>query len=295
VKLTLILEAYLLAAPEHVNILQQQRQFLIRLQSIHDTLQLQETRDSEMTFAKQNEIYLKEIKRYFAGTATTDEGFISIKDPTLRCRQIQVTECALMKSKKKPQKLVFNNFDSNLEMEKRLQKISFIFKNGDDLRQDSLIVQMIAVMDNLWKQEGLELCMTVYSVVPTQLDQGLIEFVQDAETVCRIQMKEGSLNSSGDISCWMAKATSAFKQNLLYRWLVTHNPGQAELGDALANFMYSCTGYTVAMYVLGIGDRHNDNIMVKRCGRMFHIDFGHVMGNFKESFRHKTNSCQIMH
>ena len=32
-----------------------------------------------MTFAKQNEIYLKEIKRYFAGTATTDEGFISIK------------------------------------------------------------------------------------------------------------------------------------------------------------------------------------------------------------------------
>ena len=54
----------------------------------------------------------------------------------------------------------------------------FLYQNGDDLRQDSLIVQMIAVMDNLWKQEGLELCMTVYSVVPTQLDQGLIEFVQ---------------------------------------------------------------------------------------------------------------------
>ena len=34
------------AAPEHVSILQQQRQFLIRLQSIHDTLQLQETRSA---------------------------------------------------------------------------------------------------------------------------------------------------------------------------------------------------------------------------------------------------------
>ena len=42
-----------------------------------------------------------------------------------------------------------------------------IYKKGDDLRQDQLVVQMFSLMDRLLKREALDLRLTPYKSVPT--------------------------------------------------------------------------------------------------------------------------------
>jgi len=41
----------------------------------------------------------------------------------------------------------------------------------------------------------------------------------------------------------------------------------------------SGAGSYIGAYIVGIRDRHADNIMIRSDGLMFHIDFGHALGN----------------
>eukprot|EP01088_Endostelium_zonatum_P015669 TRINITY_DN3956_c0_g1_i1.p1 TRINITY_DN3956_c0_g1~~TRINITY_DN3956_c0_g1_i1.p1 ORF type:complete len:1236 (-),score=318.64 TRINITY_DN3956_c0_g1_i1:189-3761(-) len=187
-------------------------------------------------------------------------------DPSLEADGLHLDGCKIMDSKKMPLWLVWNNNDTDGG------RIYTIFKAGDDLRQDMLTLQIFKIMDSIWKQEGLDLLLSIYGCLSTGNEIGFIQVVLNSETTANICKESG----------YGLKA--ALKEDPLKNWLEAQNPQAHQFKKAVENFALSCAGYCVATYVLGIGDRHNDNIMVTKDGRLFHIDFGHFLGHFKQKF-----------
>jgi hypothetical protein len=70
----------------------------------------------------------------------------------------------LFKSSQMPCKLLF--------MTSTGEPYTAIFKHGDDLRQDQLVLQIITLMDKLLRKENLDLKLTPYRVLATSTTHG---------------------------------------------------------------------------------------------------------------------------
>lgn len=238
----IILEAYLKGSQEHIPMLLKQK------------LCLDELRKGSEQAKKGNKEKARYMVREFMNYAHVKKklsDFLCPLNPILRCKTVKADLCKVMDSKMRPLWIVFENSDRYAD------DVCVLFKNGDDLRQDMLTLQMLRVMDRIWKNHGHDFRMNPYSCLSTDHRLGMIEVVLKAETIANIQKKKG-----------MFSATSPFKKGSLLAWLKDHNETSVALDKAIHEFTLSCAGYCVATYVLGVADRHSDNIMVKETGQV---------------------------
>ncbi|KAJ4298279.1 Phosphatidylinositol (PI) 3-kinase [Kalmusia sp. IMI 367209] len=172
-------------------------------------------------------------------------------DPNVTINGIYPEDCNVLKSSLLPMVLNFKTVNNT--------KYPIIFKTGDDLRQDQLVIQIITLMDQLLKKENLDLKLTPYRILATSASAGAIQFIP---------------------SMSLSAALQKYKSLLAY--LRVNNPDDtASLGvrkEAMDTYIKSCAGYCVITYLLGVGDRHLDNLLISPSGAFFHVDFGYILG-----------------
>jgi len=206
------------------------------------------------------------VRKLLQGIVFPDHFQLPLK-PELAFKGLNIDKCRVMSSKKVPLWLNFTSATPNTP------PLTVLYKQGDDLRQDQLTLQVLRVIDLLWKTEDMDLQMSCYGCISTGYETGLIEVVTDSETI-------GSITAGKGVRLKKIRAmANVYDERRLKKWLKSKGHPQRVWET---NFLKSCAGYCVATYLLGIGDRHNDNIMLKTDGRLFHIDFGHFLGNFKK-------------
>jgi phosphatidylinositol-4,5-bisphosphate 3-kinase len=102
---------------------------------------------------------------------------------------INSSKCKILSSAKRPLLLSWKNKCEYANLYENTFEL--IFKHGDDLRQDMLTLQILKLMDSIWKNEGLDLHMIVYDCLTTGSKTGFIEVIKNALTLFKIQMEGG--------------------------------------------------------------------------------------------------------
>ncbi|WFC94074.1 phosphatidylinositol 3-kinase [Malassezia brasiliensis] len=153
-----------------------------------------------------------------------------------------------------------------------------ICKDGDDLRQDQLVIQLFALMDRLLRNENLDLKITPYRVLATSPSDGMVQYIQSMTIAAIMASYNGSVLE-------YLRANYPDKNNAATYFVQS---------SVLDTFVRSCAGYCVITYLLGVGDRHLDNLLLSPDGHFFHVDFGYILGRDPKPFPPPVKICKEM-
>jgi hypothetical protein len=168
---------------------------------------------------------------------------------------IKINKCIVMNSSSKPLLLDVVICDEMMNM----KNVKFLIKKENSLRKEQLVSCLIYLL--LFKLRQHELKnnkiidkMPTYQIKMLTKNIGIIEFVEDSITLREIIDKGYTIKN----------------------FILEKN--KKEIYDVVQKrFTTSLAISCCLSYILGLGDRHLDNIMINNKGQIFNIDFGYLL------------------
>jgi hypothetical protein len=142
------------------------------------------------------------------------------------------------------------------------KNVKFIIKKDKWLRKERIVSCLITLLQDRIYQQALRKRIQIFDKIPTYQiivltsEIGVIEFVENSLTLRMVQ-----------------------KSGLTLQNYILENNLTELIDTTKRRFMQSLAISCCISYILGLGDRHLDNIMINKKGQLFHIDYGYLMDN----------------
>jgi FKBP12-rapamycin complex-associated protein len=218
-------------------------------------------------------------------------GTYTAEKPVVRIAAVE-RQLAVMESKQRPRRMAVLGSDG--------ARYTFLLKAHEDTRLDERVMQLFSFINTFVEASSLplrgRLSITTYKVIPITAEVGLIGWVPDCSIVFEV-LKKYRDRKKIHVECeWqyicascpnyeqlpladqMRVFTQAFVKDDgkdLKVMLFDNSADSADWLERRTNFTASLATTSMAGYILGLGDRHMCNIMMKnRSAKLVHIDFG---------------------
>lgn len=167
-------------------------------------------------------------------------------------------------------------------------------ETAGDMRKDSRLVEFMTVVNRLLskdsksRQKDLEL--KTYAVLPLTEETGMIEWVNDLDPLRKLVREQHlAIPNLPEVPAIQTKYQNTTDPKTFFRWVLNKFPPvldkfflysfgggtnpQSWL-DARNTWTKSVAVWSMAGYVVGLGDRHGENVLIETTtGRCVHVDF----------------------
>ncbi|CBF79340.1 protein kinase MEC1 [Aspergillus nidulans FGSC A4] len=207
------------------------------------------------------------------------------RDPTTI--EAVLDDAQILNSLQKPRKISIRGSDGRI--------YNILCKPKDDLRKDQRLMEFNNMINRFLKKDvessKRRMYIKTYAVTPLNEECGLIEWVDNLRTLRDLvtrALKERGITPNYDeirhylneacsdpskVSIFTDKVLATFPP-VLHEWFVEMFPETGAWFAARLRYTRSCAVMSMVGYVLGLGDRHGENILFEEgTGGILHVDF----------------------